>query len=145
MTDWLARFSEHLRVERRLSQHTVENYARDLKSLAEFLEKEKIAEWGKLDSQHIRLFAARPHAAGLAPRSIQRRLSAVRTFFEFLNRETQAANAKATAVSPDVRLNPAVEVRAPKGAKRLPNTLDADRMASLLDFQPDTVLDARDK
>ena len=70
---------------------------------------------------------------GIAPRSIQRRLSAVRTFYEFLLREGHCA------------LNPARGVQAPKTKKRLPDTLDADQMARLLNFRADDTLSARDK
>ena len=64
-------------------------------------------------------------AAGLSPRSIQRRLSAARTFYEFLMREGHCAR------------NPAQDVRAPKTKKRLPATLDADQMGRLLAFRVD--------
>ena len=76
IADWLARFRRHLATERRLSPHTDSNYARDLTALARYCEKECITDLARLDSQHVRLFAARSHDAGLAPRSVQRRLSA---------------------------------------------------------------------
>jgi integrase/recombinase XerC len=142
------RFLAHLRTERRLSEHTANNYERDLLALAKFCTINDIAAWSQLDSQHTRLFAARQHAQGLSPRSIQRRLSAVRTFFEYLVRETLAVrgNSKhARAATPNVHRNPAHEIRAPKAAKRLPHTLDADQMASLLDFRAADSLSARDK
>src|SRR5688572_16366846 len=133
MQAWIERFLKHLEVERRLSGHTASNYQRDLLALLKFCQDQQISQWRQLDSQHVRVFAARQHARGLAPRSIQRRLSACRSFFHFLQREGL------------IESNPAVEVRAPKVAKRLPQTLDADRMASLLEFQADTALGARDK
>jgi integrase/recombinase XerC len=80
----------------------------------------------------VRTFAAQSHAGGLAPRSVQRRLSALRTFFAFLQREGLA------------RRNPAVDVRAPKAARRLPQTLDADQMARLLEAPADDALAQRD-
>ena len=46
-----------------------------------------LADWKRVDSQHVRVFAARAHAGGLSPRSVQRRLSAVRGFFDYLVRE----------------------------------------------------------
>ena len=87
--EWVARFRRYLNFERRLSAHTDSSYARDLAALVKFCDRAGLADWHALDSQHIRLFAARSHAAGLAPRSIQRRLSAVRSFYEFLLREAQ--------------------------------------------------------
>jgi integrase/recombinase XerC len=131
--EWIERFALHLRNERRMSGHTVAAYRRDLTELAAFCERRAIAGWTAVEHAHLRTFAAAAHAAGIAPRSIQRRLSAVRTFYEFLLREGHCA------------LNPARGVQAPKTKKRLPDTLDADQMARLLNFRADDTLSARDK
>src|ERR1700689_1472648 len=116
-----------------MSGHTVAAYRRDLTALAAFCERRAIAGWTAVEHAHLRTFAASAHAAGIAPRSIQRRLSAVRTFYEFLLREGHCA------------LNPARGVQAPKTKKRLPDTLDADQMGRLLNFRADDTLSARDK
>jgi len=129
----IERFLSHLHVERRLSSHTLAAYRHDLLALAGFCEKRSVARWATLNNFQVRAFAAAEHAGGIAPRSIQRRLSAVRSFYEYLMREGLAKN------------NPALEVRAPKTKKRLPATLDADQMARLLDFRADDSLSARDK
>jgi integrase/recombinase XerC len=123
----------HLGKERRLSPHTASNYARDLHALADYAERGGIAHWKNLDSQHVRVFAARAHAGGLSPRSVQRRLSAVRGFFNYLLRERVVTS------------NPALDVRAPKAAKRLPGTLDVDQINQLLDIPPEDALAVRDK
>jgi integrase/recombinase XerC len=131
--DALARFRQYLTRERRLSSHTDSNYARDLKALVRFCDQQGIAQWAALEHDQVRLFAARSHAAGLAPRSVQRRLSAVRSFLTFLIREGI------------LKRNCAVEVRAPKGARRLPGTLDADSMARLLQIPGQDALAVRDR
>jgi integrase/recombinase XerC len=123
----------HLSRERRLSPHTASNYARDLRALADFAERGNLAGWKALDSQHVRVFAAKSHAGGLNPRSVQRRLSAVRGFFNYLLRERVVTS------------NPAVDVRAPKAAKRLPGTLDIDQIHQLLDIPPENDLAVRDR
>jgi len=137
--EWIARFRRYLSSERRLSTHTDKSYARDLATLVRFCDREGIADWSALDAQHVRRFAAHSHKGGLAPRSIQRRLAAVRSFYAFLLREAAAETARphksgATAERRGrrIRVNPALEVRAPKAARRLPQTLDADQMARLL-------------
>jgi integrase/recombinase XerC len=127
------RYVKHLGTERRLSPHTATNYARDLRALAEFMERGNLPVWAGLDSQHVRVFAARAHAGGLSPRSVQRRLSAVRGFFNFLVRERIVTS------------NPALEIRAPKAAKRLPGTLDVDQLNQLLDIPAEDALAVRDK
>jgi integrase/recombinase XerC len=107
--------------ERRLSPHTSAAYQRDLTALAAWCSQHGITEWPALDHGHVRSYSARTHAAGLGPRSIQRRLSAIRSFFNWLQREGLCAH------------NPAMDVKAPKIPKRLPRTVDADQMARLLD------------
>ncbi|HTV78580.1 MAG TPA: tyrosine recombinase XerC [Steroidobacteraceae bacterium] len=129
----IAAFRRYLARERRLSVHTDSNYARDLAALTQFCRQQGIEDWPQLGHDHVRLFAARSHAAGLGPRSIQRRLSAVRSFLNFLIREGV------------LRHNCAVEVRAPKGQRRLPVTLDADTMGRLLEIPTEDVLAIRDR
>jgi integrase/recombinase XerC len=129
----IASFRQYLAKERRLSAHTDSNYARDLTALAKFCGQQGILDWAALEHAQVRLFAARSHAAGLAPRSVQRRLSAVRSFLNFLIRERVLSN------------NCAVDVRAPKGQRRLPVTLDADSMARLLEIPAEDALAIRDR
>jgi integrase/recombinase XerC len=131
--EWMTRFLSHLNFERRLSNHTVSAYRHDLLTLLAFCERRDVKRWGALNNFQVRAFAAGEHAGGIAPRSIQRRLSAARTFYEYLMREGAVKN------------NPALDVRAPKTKKRLPATLDADQMGRLLDFRVDDTLSARDK
>ncbi len=72
-----------------MSGHTITAYRRDLLSLAEFGGRRKLTAWNSFDNAQLRTFAAALHGAGLSPRSIQRHLSAARTFYEFLMREGQ--------------------------------------------------------
>lgn len=131
--DWIARFRRHLATERRLSSHTDSAYALDLAALVAYCEKNGLDGWARIDTQHVRTFAARSHASGLKPRSIQRRLSAVRVFFNFLIRERV------------LKINPALDVRAPKAGRRLPHTLDADQVGRVLEVPTDDSLAVRDK
>ncbi|MGH8129504.1 MAG: tyrosine recombinase XerC [Steroidobacteraceae bacterium] len=129
---WIGRYLAHLRTERRLSSHTESAYRRDLAALTAYCDSERIAGWKQLDNFHVRTFAAHEHRDGLGPRSVQRRLSALRGFFNFLIREKV------------IEANPAADIRAPKAAKRLPKTLDVDQVASLLEREPTDALARRD-
>jgi integrase/recombinase XerC len=129
---WVERYLAHLRAERRLSPNTESNYRRDLAALSAWCDAAGLSAWPRLDSQHVRSFAASQHRGGLSPRSIQRRLSALRGFFAFLIREGVVA------------ANPAAEIRAPKAGKRLPETIDADQMGRLLAPPADEPLARRD-
>ena len=130
---WIDRFIRHLEYERRLSPLTCKNYRRDLKTLAAFCEQSGVSAWSDLDSDHVRAFSASCFRKGLSARSIQRRLSASRTFFRYLIREKA------------VKKNPVSSVSAPKGKKRLPGNLDADRMARLLDLPAGGAIVDRDR
>jgi integrase/recombinase XerC len=143
--EWVARFRRYMGTERRLSAHTDASYARDLAALVKYCDKSGISDWARLDPQQVRAFAAHAHAAGLGPRSIQRRLSAVRSFYEFLLRERPAELSRDARRGARVRANPAQGVRAPKSARRLPQTLDADQMARLLEIPRGDVLSTRDR
>ncbi len=116
-----------------MSELTCKHYGRDLEALLGFCKDNNISKWGDLDSEHIRAFSATSFRRGLSSKSIQRRLSASRTFFRYLLREKH------------VKTNPVVSVSAPKAPKRLPGNLDADRMARLLEIPGDTTLINRDR
>jgi integrase/recombinase XerC len=131
--DWIDKFIRHLEYERRLSDLTCKHYRRDLDAFFAFLADNTVDAWSKVDSEHVRAFSASCYRRGLSSRSIQRRLSAARTYFRYLLREKH------------VRTNPVVSVSAPKSPQRLPGNLDADRMARLLDITGDTALINRDR
>jgi integrase/recombinase XerC len=129
---WVERFERHLASERRLSPHTVSAYLHEVATWREWCQRNGLKDWKRITPAHVRSFAARSHAGGMQPRSIQRRLSALRTFFRFLVREGL------------LKSSPVVEVRAPKAGKRLPHTLDVDQMGALLALKPHGPLGVRD-
>jgi integrase/recombinase XerC len=131
--DWIDKFIAHLKYERRLSPLTCKHYRRDLVSLALFCDEIGLTGWGDIDVDRIRNYAGTNYRRGLSARSIQRRLSAARTFFRYLVREKH------------VKRNPIESIPAPKHPKRLPENLDADRMARLLDIQGDGAIVDRDR
>lgn len=130
---WLPRFFSHLLVERRMSPHTDSNYRRDLQRFVAHCDSNSVNDWQGVDGQHVRTFAATEFRRGSSPRTIQRRLSAIRSFYNYLLREGA------------VKLNPAIDVQAPKAKKRLPATIDVDQMNRLLSFRTDEELSVRDK
>jgi integrase/recombinase XerC len=132
-TDRIDAFVRHLEFERRLSKETCKNYRRDIDALQSWCDETGIEQWTELDTEHVRSYSAACFRRGLSARSIQRRLSAARTFFRYLLREKHVTH------------NPVQSVSAPKGAKRLPENLDADRMARLLEIPGDGPLVDRDR
>jgi integrase/recombinase XerC len=131
--DELAAFLKRLTTERRLSPHTAAAYEHDLRALLEFCEREHITSFKDLDSFGVRRFAAESHRKGLSARSVARRLSAVRTFLNYLIEMGVLKN------------NAGVHVQAPKAPRRLPATLDPDQVASLLAISGDEPQTLRDR
>lgn len=129
----LDRFIGHLRHERGLSPRTVDAYARDLVLFTTELENRGVERPDQATEHDVRALLARLHRRGLGPKSLQRLLAAIRAFYRWLMREGEA------------RGNPAAGVRAPKAQRRLPRTLDADAVTRLLDFEPRSPLEQRDK
>jgi integrase/recombinase XerC len=117
----LEAYCAHLRSERQVSPHTLDAYRRDLDKVLAFCEKEGVGGWAALDIQRLRRLVAKLHGQGQSGRSIGRLLSAVRGFYRYLNREGLCEHDPANGLSP------------PKGERRLPKTLDADRTLQLLD------------
>ena len=129
---WVDRFLHHLQTERRLSANTCKHYRRDLDELHGWCQSTGIRDWQSLDSHQVRKYTALCHRRGLSGRSIQRRLSALRTFYNYLLREQQ------------VSLNPGLDIRAPKSEQHLPDTLNVDDISQLLNVSSKDTLALRD-
>lgn len=127
-------FLSHLQVERRMSAHTLDAYRRDLSALADWaLQHADAAEVSALDSEQVRRFIADEHRRGLSPKSLQRRLSACRSFYAWLLRHGRIA------------VSPAASLRAPKAPRKLPQVLDADEAVRLVELPTDAPLGLRDR
>jgi integrase/recombinase XerC len=123
-------YLEHLANERRLSRHTVENYARDINA---FLALAGGTALKHIDVQRVRRHVAQLHARGLDGRTLARMLSAWRGFFNYLARDHGYTH------------NPCVGIRPPKAAKRLPHALSPDEAARLMEIAAADPLAVRDK
>ena len=113
VTDYLA----NLRYERGLSANTISSYQRDLEAFSATLTD---ADLRKTTEHQIRRYLADRHRSKISPKTQQRILSTLRSFFTYLVDQGKITN------------NPAAAVKAPKVPKRLPGVLDADQMSSLL-------------
>ncbi len=117
--------------QRRLSSHTLANYARAIDLLLKLKEKAHLRD---VDTQQIRRFVARLHAAGLSGRSLALTLSAWRGFYRWLARQR------------DFPANPVQGVRAPKSPRYLPKALSVEQTQQLLEGEvPTTPEGLRDR
>jgi integrase/recombinase XerC len=128
------RYLEHVRVEKRLAQRTVELYALDLLKLADYAAQAQV-ELVQVQNTHIRRWVAHMHSGGRSGRGIALILSGWRGFYVWLGREGLVGS------------NPVQDVRAPKAAKPLPKALSVDDSVQLASFSSDSNdpwLEARD-
>ncbi|SVE43859.1 uncharacterized protein METZ01_LOCUS496713, partial [marine metagenome] len=95
--------------------------------------EKEIHKWKEVEELHVRNFINKERRRGLNPRSLQRMLSSLRSFFNYLLDEEI------------IEVNPASEIRAPKSPSLLPKALDTDLIKKLLDFKPNGDLEIRDK
>ena len=126
-------FFRYLETERRYSQNTIRSYQRDLEHFSVHLQDKNLSRWAELKTHHIRTYASQIFIEGLGAKSIQRRLSAIRSFMNYLLREGMIKN------------NPAEGVKTPKAPKKLPGVLDIQQISQLLDIQETDPLSLRDK
>ena len=130
--EWIARFIRNISEQRRLSDHTVAGYRRDLLQVSQFLGEHGVANWRDVDVHWVRSYAAYRHRSGLGGRSLQRGLSALRVFYRFLMKEKF------------ISFNPVQDVRAPKSERKLPAVLDVDQIDQVLSVETKDPLELRD-
>jgi integrase/recombinase XerC len=133
LSQQVAQFLQYLREVRQLSPHTLSSYGRDLGNLQGFCAEHQLHSAAAIQTGDIRNFASKQHRQGKQGKSIQRSLSAIRSFYTFLARQG------------GLRHNPANGVAAPRQNQRLPKTLDADQVETYLTIQGQSPLDIRDQ
>ena len=125
MQEDLDAFIQMLRAEKFYSPHTCASYRRDLERFRDFAATRDITDWERVTHTDVGEYAAQRHRRGRKSRTIQRELSALRSFYQFLLRHGRAAK------------NPARDVAAPRADKPLPKTCDAETLDRLLAPRPD--------
>jgi len=128
----LQAFMEFLRVQQRVSEHTIDAYTRDLHGFSRYCDQKGILQWNEVYQHQVRAYVAQRHRQGLGGKSLQRMLSAIRGFYDFLIRRHQ------------FQRNPAHDIRAPKSGRSLPRPLDVDEMTGLLTAECGDALEVRD-
>src|SRR4029453_5246117 len=119
MTDDVTAYLDHLRVARRLAEHTLASYGRDLAILGRYAagrERPRAAR----DRADLEAAVRERVAGGAAPRSVARYVAAIRGFYRFLLLDRR------------LERSPADDLRAPRAWPGLPNYLSADDVDRLL-------------
>lgn len=127
------RFLRYLKVERQLSPLTLLNYGRQLEAIIALLDDLKLTHWQQCDAAMVRTLAVRSRRNGLGPSSLALRLSALRSFFNWLVSQGE------------LNANPAKGISAPKPPRHLPKNIEVDDINQLLDIDLNDPLAVRDR
>lgn len=115
-------FIEHLRLELRVSEHTIKAYANDLRQFSDFvITSFEIEDISKAEGKHVRSWIVNMIEEGKSTRTVHRKLSTLKAFYKYLLRQEY------------IELDPMQKVVAPKMSKRLPVFIHQDHMEQLFD------------
>ncbi|MGE6983343.1 tyrosine recombinase XerC [Kluyvera intermedia] len=129
----VTRFLRYLGVERQLSPITLLNYQRQLDAIIELAAAMGMQNWQQCDAAMVRSFATRSRRKGLGAASLALRLSALRSFFDWMVSQGE------------LPANPAKGIAAPKAPRHLPKNIDVDDVNRLLDIDLNDPLAVRDR
>ncbi len=115
-------FQEYISVEKRFSKNTVISYLQDLNQFFKFLSSEyNVSNNTEINFHLVRHWITRLLENGLEASSVNRKISTLKTYFRFLEREGY------------VKENPMFKIISPKAKKRLPIFLEEEKINNLLD------------
>ena len=113
-------FLSYLEYEKRYSQHTLTAYRKDLEQFVKYIELEcGLTSIQEVGHSHIRSWVVALMESGNTPRTINRKLSTLKTYFKFLQKTEVIVK------------NPMLKVIAPKVGKRLPVFIKEENMEHL--------------
>ena len=113
-------YCDYLLLQKNYSEKTVDSYRRDIDKFLDYIQKEGVL-FDHVDRNIVRNFLTVELMAGISKRSCQRRMSALRSFYDFLYARHYVAN------------NPFLGVSSPKADISYPKTLYVEEVRSLLD------------
>jgi len=117
---FISRFKNYLQFEKRFSEHTLLAYIKDINQFESFIASSDL-DFALVTHQHVRSWMVSLLELKCSARTINRKLSVLRSFYKFLQREKL------------LEKNPTLQVKAPKVAKRLPVIINEDKLNTLLD------------
>lgn len=133
LTSHVDGFLRYLKVERQLSPLTLLNYRRQLTAIIHIAEEMKLSGWQQCDAAAVRSLAVRSRRAGLQASSLALRLSALRSFFDWMVSQGE------------LKANPAKGITTPKAGRHLPKNIEVDDVNHLLDIDLNDPLAVRDR
>lgn len=126
-------FIHYITIERGLSENTIESYTRDLKKYHHYLVEHDVLDWETVERVHVVNYLYALKDQGKSEATIQRVLSTLRAFHQFLKREKKTTH------------DASLHIDTPKKKQSLPNVLSVNEVALLLDIHVQSPLEARTK
>lgn len=133
LTKPVEQFLLYLKSERQLSENTQVNYRRQLYVTIQLLCDSEITCWQDVDASVVRTLVGRSKRDGLSASSLALRLSALRSFFNWMIYQKQ------------LTANPAKAVQNPKQARHLPKNINVDEIHQLMNINGNDPLSVRDR
>ena len=116
----ISKFKIYLKIERGLSENSIESYGSDLKSLYSFIKKNHLSDnLKKCDSDVIKKFIYEQSKIN-NPKTQSRRISGIRSFFDYLTFESY------------IKINPSDLIETPKIGKKLPDSLSLNEIIKII-------------
>ncbi|NOR86990.1 MAG: tyrosine-type recombinase/integrase, partial [Bacteroidales bacterium] len=126
MMDQKDQFISYLNFERRYSIHTIESYERDLSQFAEYVDDiYNTKKSSDITDQMIRSWLANMMEKGLAAKTINRKLSSLKSYYRYLMKQSL------------VEYNPTAKIQGPKQKKRLPVFVEERKMEQMFQKEVD--------
>lgn len=119
LQNYIQEFNTYLQIEKNASHYTIEYYLDDLQEFSLFLEEEGINALQDVDQQVARLFLTRLYKEQLSRRTVSRKISSLRSFYRFAERENIVDH------------NPFVQVSLPKTDKPIPGFLYKEELEKM--------------
>lgn len=117
----LDEFLKYLQLEKRYSPHTIRAYQVDLSQFQEFLIEAYNSTLIKADHVMLRSWLVQMLEYGISPRTVHRKITALKTFYKFLLKEEK------------LQIDPTLKIVLPKMTKKLPHFVEQEQMNVLLD------------
>ena len=130
MNWYIKDYIDYVYIEKKLSSNTKEAYYRDLIYFSKYINKEDVT---KINTNDIRKYVNHLSDIKEADKTIARKLVSIRTFFDYL------------VMNKIISDNPCQKIESPKLKKTLPKVLNIDEVNKLLNIEPKTALEYRNK
>jgi len=104
-------FVTYLQIEKNASPYTIKFYKADIESFFAFLSREGIRDLNEVDAQTVRIYLTELYKNDLSRRSVSRRISSLRSFYKYLEREEEGTS------------NPFIHIHLPKQEQPVPGFL----------------------